>query len=83
MDWGNWCQCTLKRGLDYQSVSLLEVIRQSRGDVVSSTKKKLASDNPKAEEIENLVLKLGKIDAQKAKILCIHYVSDQSAPARY
>lgn len=78
MDWGNWCQCTLERGLDYQSVSLLELMRQSCGDVISSTKKKLASDNPKAEEIENLVLKLGQIDAQKARVLYIQYVSQKT-----
>lgn len=79
--WGNWCRQAITMGLYYHSRSLISHLIENKGVMIATTQKMIMSTHPEAEEIEELVWSLSKMAssyAMQAKVLYIHYVSEDS-----
>lgn len=77
LQWADWCGSGNWYGLGYPSTSIVYRI-MTEGVIINSTAPKHIPDNKEAEEIEALIVELGKHSEQLAIALRINYITGGS-----
>lgn len=73
--WAAWCNDILAMGLGYHRKNMIELLRETQGDVIKSTNTHLVIENAEAEIIDALLSQYAVKHKEEAKILTRHYLS--------
>lgn len=73
--WAHWNSDVLSMGLTYSRRNVLAAAIDSQGDIIKSTRRKLAPENESAEIIDALINAYAVKHSKEAKALTIHYLN--------
>lgn len=72
--WGSWCNLILTAGLNFSHKSIVGQLCEYRGTLIKGTNPAFLPENPNAEEVDELINCYAKECPEKARILSIQYV---------